>query len=96
MRFIGFVSCKENFVFLLSRLSQGTEQTKQNENTNFVLRFTKSTTHELRNEVSHFLLTDARMTRSDYWIKSSFPLQKLQFQMVPTISSYKSCGKVKN
>ena len=65
MRFIGFVSCKENFVFLLSRLSQGTEQTKQNENTNFVLRFTKSTTREWKN-VSHLFLTDTRMTRPEF------------------------------
>ena len=39
------------------------EQTNQNEDTKFVLLFTKSTTHQLRNEVSHFLLIETRMSR---------------------------------
>ena len=63
MQVVGFMNCKTNFASLLSRLSRGTELTNQNENAKFVLPFTKPTTRELRNEVSHCLLTDVRMTK---------------------------------
>ena len=41
------------------------ELANQNEDANFVLSFTEPMTRELRNEVPHFLLTNARITWSE-------------------------------
>ena len=59
MRLVGW------FCELKNKFTRGTKQTNQNEDAKFVLPFTKPTIREQRNEVSHSLLTDARMTRPD-------------------------------